>query len=391
MSSEGKDRLAALGLHVPELLLPAEGVDLTRFSVVACDQHSAEPEYWERVRETVGDAPSSLKLILPEAWLQNSNEHKAAIGPTMERYLQDGTLRSIGEGMVFLHRRCSTGLRRGLVVAFDLEQYDYRSGAKSLLRPTEQTVIERLPARLAVRREAPIELPHVMVLYNDPEDMLMNALEQQSRGKTPLYDFELMEQGGAVTGWQLRDEADYALLADCLEKLRAKALDDMLFAMGDGNHSFAAAKLRWEEVKLTIDPDQWNDHPARYALCELVNLYDPGLYFEPIHRLLIGVSRAGVCRDLKLDPLAPPPLQELQPRLDSWLKDHPEAELEYIHGADECRQLGQKSDCLAIIWDRFDREGLFPWVAAHGPLCRKSFSMGHAADKRYYLEARKIR
>ncbi len=390
MKNNAKAALAALGLRVPELLLPKEDIDLSRYAVVACDQFSAQADYWQRVKETVGDAPSTLNMILPEAWLQNGEAHQAAIVPTMERYLREGILRSIGEGMVFLHRETASGVRRGLVVAFDLEQYDYHAGARALLRPTEATVESRLPTRVAIRKEAPIELPHVLVLFNDPEDKLMDTLETLVQSRKPLYDFALMENGGKLTGWHMNEENDYVNLSELLEALRKDAVDDMLFAMGDGNHSFAAAKLNWEQVKATLPEEQWEGHPARYALCELVNLYDRGLLFEPIHRLLMGVDAAAVCAELGLDPSSPPPLQELQPRLDAWLAEHPEAELEYIHGADTCRELGEKENNLALVWDSFDREGLFPWVAQHGPLCRKSFSLGHAEEKRYYLEARII-
>ena len=391
MSADARARLAALGLRVPELLLPREGVDLSRYAVIACDQFSAEKEYWERVRTYVGDAPSALNLMLLEAWLRDGEAHRAAIVPTMERYLRDGTLRSPGEGMVFLKRKTASGVRRGLVTAFDLEQYDYREGAKPLLRPTEATVESRLPARVEIRRDAPLELPHVLVLFNDPTDALMDALEALTQGRSPLYDFELMEGGGHLTGWHVNADADYALLADGLERLLGEAADGMLYAMGDGNHSFAAAKLHWEQIKATLPQEQWEGHPARYALCELVNLYDRALPFEPIHRLVMGVDGDALCRELGLAPASPPPLQELQPRLDEWLRKHPEAELEYIHGADKCRELGDRPDALAIVWESFDREGLFPWVAEHGPLCRKSFSLGHAEEKRYYLEARRIR
>ncbi len=384
-------RLAALGLAVPELLLPRKGTDLSAFAVVACDQFSAQRTYWEQVKETVGDAPSALHMILPEAWLGVGEAHKAAIVPTMERYLGEGILESAGEGMVLVHRHCSSGLRRGLVVAFDLEQYDYRAGTRPLLRPTEATVEERLPARVEIRRAAPLELPHVMVLYNDPADKLMDALDALRQGREPLYDFPLMEGGGRLSGWLLDKETDHACLAGELEKLAAEAVDGMLFAMGDGNHSFAAAKLCWEEIKAGLPAEKQEGHPARYALCELVNLYDKGLDFEPIHRLVRNVDTDELCRELALDPAAPPPLQELQPALDAWLAQHPEGELEYIHGAESCRELGEAENALALIWDSFPRETLFPHVAQHGPLCRKSFSMGQARDKRYYLEARRIK
>ena len=391
MSTGAEARLAGLGLRVPELLLPREGIDLSRYAVIACDQFSAEKEYWERVRAAVGDAPSTLNMILPEAWLRDGEAHRAGIVPAMERYLRDGTLRSLGEGMVFLKRETPSGVRRGLVAAFDLEQYDFRDGSRTLLRPTEATVEARLPARVEIRREAPLELPHVLVLFNDPTDALMDALEKLTAERSALYDFELMERGGHLTGWHINRESDYAILAGGLERLLGEAADGMLYAMGDGNHSFAAAKLHWEQVKSGLPEELWEGHPARYALCELVNLYDRALPFEPIHRLVMGVDGTALCRELDISPESPPPLQELQPRLDRWLEKHPEAELEYIHGAENCRKLGEKPDSLALIWESFDREGLFPWVAEHGPLCRKSFSLGHAEEKRYYLEARKIR
>lgn len=391
MMGTGKGPLAPFGIHIPELYLPCEDRDYTRYAVVACDQFSAQPDYWERVQKTVGDAPSALNLILPEAWLNTAKGHKEAIVPTMERYLAQGILRNVGEGMVLVHRQCSSGLRRGLVVAFDLEEYDYRRDSHALLRPTEATVEERLPPRIEIRRNAPLELPHVMVLYNDPADALMEALEKRIAACPVLYDFPLMEEGGQLKGYLLRQEEDYLCLAGELERLLKASVDDMLFAMGDGNHSFAAAKLYWEECKARLPEEAWEGHPARYALCELVNLYDRGLEFEPIHRLVQNIDPHKLCLDLELDPQAPPPLQELQPKLDAYLALHPQAKLEYIHGAETCRTLGKEENALALVWEEFPKETLFSHVAQFGPLCRKSFSMGQGRDKRYYLEARRIK
>lgn len=384
-------RLATLGAAVPTLLFPAENVDLTRFSVVACDQYSAEPAYWEDIVHIVGDAPSSLSMIMPEAWLRTNPAHEAAIPAAMERFLSDGTLRSLGKGMVFLHRQTTTGIRRGLVLALDLEQYDFTPGSRSLIRATEQTVAERLPARIAIRKKAALELPHIMVLLDDRENRLMGAMDRLIAGRAPLYDFSLMKQSGTLTGWLLNDEADLAPVADALEYLHAQAADGMLYAMGDGNHSFAAAKKHWDALKPTLTPEEAAVHPARYGLVELVNLYDPALSFEPIHRLLMHVDPDAIQKELAFDAENPPSLQELQPVLDEWLSRHPEAELEYIHGAENCRRLGKEPNCLAIVWKDFDKGALFADVAKHGVLCRKSFSMGAAADKRFYLECRKIR
>ena len=287
MKNETKAALAACGACAPDILLPKAGTDLSRFSVVACDQYTAQPDYWERVKDYVGTAPSALNLILPEAWLGRAKEHEAAINPTMRQYLADGTLASLGEGMVFLHRETTTGVRRGLVLALDLEQYDFTPGSRSLIRATEKTVVERLPARIAIRREAPLEIPHIMVLINDRENTLMGMLDEAFAGEKPLYDFNLMQGGGRLCGWFFADDERLSCVADALAKLKGAAGDGMLYAMGDGNHSFAAAKAHWDAIKETLSPTERENHPARFCMAEIVNLYDPALAFEPIHRLLL--------------------------------------------------------------------------------------------------------
>jgi len=391
MEPATRARLAAAGAAPAEILLPAAGVDLTRFSCVACDQYSAQPEYWEEVSAFVGAAPSSLAMMMPEAWLGSRPEHERAIPGAMARFLADGTLVSQGEGMVFLHRWTTAGVRRGLVLALDLEQYDFTPGSHSLIRATEQTVVERLPARIAIRRAAPIEMPHILVLLDDRERRLMSLLDAVTEGKPPAYDFPLMRQSGRLTGWMLREEETLRAVADALLALKERAADGMLYAMGDGNHSFAAAKAHWDALRPTLPPADRQTHPARWALAELVDLHDPALTFEPIHRLLLGVDPDAVQREAGFDAADPPPLQELQPRLDAWLAQHPEAGLEYIHGREECLRLGDAPDRLAIVWDAFSRDTLFADVERHGVLCRKSFSMGAACDKRFYLECRRIR
>ena len=386
-----RTRLAALGAAVPNLFFPREGTDLSKFAVVACDQYSAQPEYWDEVVRFVGDAPSALRLMMPEAWLGKNASHEASIPARMEQYLFDKTLQPLGEGVMFLHRGTTTGVRRGLVLALDLEQYDFTPGSSSLIRATEKTIVERLPARIAIRAKATLEMPHIMVLLDDRENRLMSALDETVSGTAPLYDFELMQKSGRLTGWFLQEETVLEKIAAALEELHRSSDSGMLYAMGDGNHSFAAAKAHWDEVKKGLSPDERAVHPARFGLVELVNLYDPALAFEPIHRLLMGVDPTAVQRDLGFDAENPPSLQELQPKLDEWLSRHPKASLEYIHGAEDCRRLGKAPDRLAIVWERFEKESLFSDVAKHGALCRKSFSMGTAPDKRFYLECRAIR
>ena len=384
--------IAKLGLRPANILLPAKGVDSAKFAVIACDQFSANPEYWDDVARIAGNAPSALNLILPEAHLHSpTDEQRAAteIPKVMRKYLADGVFEDIGECFVYVRRTTSAGIRRGLVAALDLEQYEFTPDSESLIRATERTVIERLPARRQIRSAAPLELPHAMVLVDEPQNELFDMLEAE-RGSMPLlYDFELMLGGGRIEGYKV--SAEYTeKIAAILERDRARR-DGFLFAMGDGNHSFAAAKQWWDELKATLPDDARENHPARYCLAELVNLHDEGLVVEPIHRLLIGVDPEKAAAELGIDPECPPPLDELQPKIDDYIAAHRGVELEYIHGADECRELAARADDrLAIVWGSFDRAAIFDGVQNSGCLPRKSFSLGVARDKRYYLECRKI-
>ncbi len=387
-----KQALAEVGVSLPNILLPADSVDLHRFSVIACDQFTAQPDYWQAVEDIVGEACSTLRITLPEAYLTADNAAAIdRINTTMRDYLDKRLLTDIGETFVYLRRRTSTGIRQGLVVALDLDQYDYASDAKSMIRATEGTIVDRLPPRVKIRSGAPLETPHIMVLIDDRENRLMRLLSDQMESLECLYDFALMQGGGHSTGYRVDAPALLMQIADILKALKAQGGDDFLFAMGDGNHSFAAAKACWEALKPTLSPEAQKTHPARWALAELVNLYDPALHFEPIHRLLYNVDPDAVQRALGFDAANPPDAQVLQPKLDEWLKSHPEAELEYVHGEQECRTLGNRPDRLAIIFPDFDRDSLFEVVRQNGAFVRKSFSMGEARDKRYYLECRKIK
>ena len=386
-----KEKLAKVGAGLPKILFPAEGVDLTRFAAVACDQYSAQPEYWQDVKTFVGGAPSALELMMPEAWLQINTDHQEKINKNMERYLENGTLRELGEGMVFLHRTTTTGDRRGLVLMLDLEEYDFTPGSSSLIRATEKTVVERLPTRIEIRKNAPIEMPHIMVLIDDRENTLMGRLDKAVTERKPLYDFPLMQGSGALKGWFINDAKTLDTVADALAELKNKAAGGMLYAMGDGNHSFAAAKAHWDTLKGTLPEGIRKNHPARWGMVELVNLYDSALSFEPIHRLIMNVDPKALQDELGFDAKNPPSLQDLQPKLDEWLLSHPEAEIEYIHGREDCLELAKADDRLAIVWDEFKKDTLFSDVEKHGVLCRKTFSMGSAPDKRFYLECRKIK
>ena len=424
-------RFAALGFGPADILLPRE-TDMTRWSVVACDQYTSEPAYWQRVEEFVGRAPSTLRLILPESCLEGPDVEGdiQQINLTMTRYLRDGVFREYPHAMIYVERTLHSGeVRRGLVGMVDLEQYDYEPGSGSLIRATEGTVLSRIPPRVAVRKNAPIELPHVMLLADDPERTVIEPLTGIRNRLERVYDFDLMEKGGRVTGWLLdREEQDrvaaaLAALADPA-RFRARYRADgpvMLFAVGDGNHSLATAKECYERQKRLTPPEHWATLPARYALVELDNLHDASLEFEPIHRLVFGAKPEellsalveyypGVQRDdgaggHKLayvygetqgvisvpDPAAQLPVGTLQNFLDWYLARHKGVRVDYIHGEDVVRKLAAQPDTVGFLLPAMGKEELFPTVIRDGVLPRKTFSMGEAHDKRFYLEARKIR
>lgn len=396
------------------ILLP-QGVDLTKWAVIACDQFTSQPEYWERVERAVGDAPSTLNLIYPEAWLSRGDQRIPLIHRAMRQMLQ-GVLAPATDGFVLVARRVSTGTRLGLMAAVDLERYDYSPESKALIRPTERTIPERIPPRMKVRLAAPLEAPHVLLLVDDPEKTLLEPLFEIRNTLRSLYDFDLMLGGGRVCGWAVEGEALKNVEA-ALDGLYEKC-EGLLYAVGDGNHSLATAKASWEEIKGRLAPAEAMRHPARYALVEIGNLFDPSLVFQPIHRAVFGASGA----DLSLDFImwcrargvgvaacdedsaqlylldapvklvnAPdiPPVALLQPFLDEWLTAHPEASVDYIHGADALESLRMRG-AAGVRLTAIDKFQLFPGVRAGGALPLKSFSMGEARDKRYYLECRSL-
>ena len=413
-----------------DILLPGEA-DMTKWAVVACDQFTSQPEYWQAVEDTVGDAPSALRLILPEAQLNapDVDERIAAINGTMERYLDGGVFRTYPDALFYIERTQSDGrVRRGLIGRIDLEHYDFTPGSGALIRATEGTVLSRIPPRVRVRQDAPIELPHVMLLIDDPDRTVIEPLTAGTGAMEKLYDFDLQQGGGRLKGWKLTPEQMDAV-ADALTALCApeamerkygmKDAAPLLFAVGDGNHSLATAKQCYENLKKVTPEDQWASLPARYALVEVVNNHDDALQFEPIHRVVFNVEPEKVLEALKAfypgahegtgeghtiaytyaghtgTITVPQPSMQLavgtlQTFLDAYLKEHG-GEVDYIHGDEVTDELGSKPGNIGFKLPAMGKEQLFKTVMADGVLPRKTFSMGHAQDKRYYVEARKIK
>ena len=404
--------LEQCALKMPEILLPGEKCDLTKWAVVACDQFTSQPDYWRRVQETVGGAPSALNLIYPEAWLGEGDARIARINDAMRDYERNVLARRFA-GFVLVERAVSAGKRLGLIAAVDLEKYDFSRGSTSLIRPTEGTILERIPPRVRIREHAALELPHILLLADDPGRTLIEPLWARRDEFEKLYDFDLMESGGHIRGWRVGDEhALDGALSGLLEKANG-----LLFAVGDGNHSLAAARQCWLDIRRTLTPEQREDHPARYALVELVNLACPALVFEPIHRALFGVEPEALIAEYRAylaengadegegDDLvafdgagrqwrfrsAQHPLRLLQGFLDGYMARRPAARIDYIHGADALRGLVDRPDAMGFMPRAFAKEELFGYIRRFGALPRKTFSMGEATEKRYYMEARAIR
>ena len=420
-----------LGVKPADILLPKAGTDMHRWAVVACDQFTSQPEYWEEADRIAGDAPSTLRLILPESKLGDANvdEHIAAINRSMEDYLARDIFTTHGEAVIYIERTQSDGaVRPGLVAAVDLEKYDYTPGSGSLIRATEGTVLERIPPRVRVRKDAPIELPHVMLLIDDPEKICVEPITAAKDSMERVYDFDLMLKGGHLTGWKL-SARQMDQLADALGRLASddameskyglRGVAPLLFAVGDGNHSLATAKTCYENLKKVTPESEWASLPARYALVEIENLHDDALQFEAIHRVVFGVDPekliaafkefyptaregqgvghtiaytwAGGAGYLNVpNPRVQLAVGTLQNFLDAYLKENG-GEVDYIHGDKVTDELGSKPGNIGFKLPAMGKDQLFKTVIADGVLPRKTFSMGHAEDKRYYVEGRKIR
>lgn len=426
----------SVGVLVPEILLPPKGTDMYKWAVVACDQFTSQKEYWEEARRIIGDAPSTLDLILPEAWLgaQDEQERIARIKEKMQEYLHNGTLVKQPQGFVLVERTAAGNTRHGLVMALDLEKYDYRKGSGTLIRATEGTIVERIPPRLRIREGAAVELPHILVLIDDPEETVIEPLTAQAEKLPLLYDTDLMLGGGHISGRLVSGEKEIVGVLEALTALSDKAAFEkkygskpvLLFAMGDGNHSLATAKANWEKIKATLPEEQREDHPARYALIELNNVHDKGIVFEAIHRNVFGIPGEKLVEALlqKLreqnggaeigpeqapaggekhvipfyygdksgafivtEPAVQLAVGTLQNAIDAVLKELG-GEVDYIHGIDVVKELAQKPDTTGFLLPDMEKSELFPTVVYDGALPRKTFSMGEAAEKRYYMEAR---
>ena len=401
------------GLTMPRILLPQNQIDPAKWAVVACDQYTAQPQWWDEAERIVGDSPSTLRLIYPECRMGQYPPDIERMHTTMRAYQKDVLTRAV-EGFVLVERGTTCGNRLGLVVAMDLDRYDYEPGTTPLIRSTEGTVADRLPPRMDIRRGAPLELPHVMLLVDDPKSTLIEPLFALKSSLTAVYDCDLMLGGGHLRGWAIDNAEHFSMMHNALTELLA-ASGGFLFAVGDGNHSLAAARGCWLEIKKTLSAAEAEHHPARFALVELTNLYDLALVFEPIHRAVFG-TRADALRcafseyclqhgmalaectgenaDLFIDgiplqienPVNPLPVAIVQPFLDDWLSKHPDASIDYIHGLDALNAL----PACRIALTAMDKRDLFPSVKTGGALPRKTFSMGEACDKRYYFESRAL-
>lgn len=402
-----------LSVRGAEFMLPREENDLAVWPVIACDQYTAQKEKWEQADACAGGRPSSLRLIIPECYLDESEKRVPAIQRAMREYLGAGILAPAVRGMVLTERKTQSGKRLGLVLTVDLEDYDYAPGSQSPIRPTEGTILSRIPPRQKVRRGAALELSHVLLLCDDRERTVIEPLYARRASLRPLYDVELMLGGGHLRGWAVEEEAMLSSVARAIRALKEKlSPGGILFAVGDGNHSLATAKAHWEEVKKALPEAERAHHPARFAMAEMNNIYDDALNFEPIHRVVFGVKETqvlSILADAQLSPvsdradltLVSPsgeqsyrigrPLHTLPVGTVQKLLDQREGlRLDYVHGADAVRQIVGREEAVGILLPPMAKETLFPAVALNGPLPRKTFSMGEANEKRYYMEARKI-
>jgi uncharacterized protein (DUF1015 family) len=443
-----------IGIHIPEILLPEESICYEKWSVIACDQYTSQPEYWEEVSGIVGDSYSTLKLTLPEVYLEHGNYDTEGmikkIHNNMKEYLDQNVLIPQKPGFIYVERSTGHAVpRKGLVISIDLENYDYAANSQSLVRPTEKTVIERIPPRVKVRENATAEFPHIMLLIDDPKEAIIEPLADMKEQLEKVYEFDLMMKGGHISGYRIEDEALMGKLIQGFEKLADPALirekyslteekPVLLFAVGDGNHSLASAKAHWENVKKTLTGEQVEIHPARFALVEVVNVHDKSLEVEPIHRELFNVDSEALLKalssyckengsDLKVkyhdsrtimnieelagdyhthmfsivtkdrsgtilikNPKANIPVGTIQIFLDEFLKNNPSTRIDYIHGTDVIDKLSAKDGNMGFILPPIQKSDLFRSVILDGVMPRKTFSMGEAHEKRYYIEGKKI-
>ncbi len=388
-----------------DILLPKS--DFEKWAVVACDQYTSEPSYWQDVEKYVGDAPSAYNIILPEAYLQDDNSARIEkINKTMNEYIENGVFDTLSNTMIYLEREVTGGkIRKGIVGLIDLDEYSYEKNSSSLIRATEATVLERIPPRVMIRKGAALEMPHIMLLIDDPNETVIEPLTEKTADFTKIYDFDLMQNSGHIKGYAL-DKDTIALVQDTLSKLVENSEDKFLFAVGDGNHSLATAKECYNADK---------ENNSRYAMVEVVNIHDYSLEFEPIYRVVFGVNpqellndfvttlggeyngadaQKFTCvfgnetREISVKGTGKLAVATLQTYLDDYLKKNTSAKIDYIHGEEVVCSLSNTENTFGFIFEGMQKSELFPAIKLDGSLPRKTFSMGHAADKRFYIEAR---
>ena len=452
-----KESLRALGVEIPQIMLPNHSIDLEKWAVVACDQYTSQRSYWKSIEDEIGDSPSTLHMVYPEVYLEDTDKKQRILNITnaMNEYMEKNLLETLLPSFIYVERTLDTGTRKGLMIALDLDQYDYKEGSQSLIRSTEGPVLDRLPPRIAIRKDAVLETPHIMVLIDDPEKTVIEPIANKISESDKLYDFDLMMNGGHISGYRIERLEAIEEIANSLNKLADPNLfrqkydidEDkgvLLFAMGDGNHSFATAKACWDNIKEDLSEEEKQNHPARFALVELVNVHDEAMLFEPIHRVLFEVDPKHVLQsmqayydetkqhfeyesfdskekmmshyeeylqvysythDTHLIPYnflgewgilkvsqAKSNIEAgtLQSFIDDYLLNNQEVTVDYIHGDEVTEELGSQEGNMGFLLPNMNKNDLFKTVIIDGVLPRKTFSMGEAHEKRFYLECRKI-
>lgn len=399
-----------------DILVP-NGCEHEKWSVVACDQFTSEREYWHKLERYVGDAKSTLKLIFPEAYLEDDDKEERIenINRTMREYLDGGVFKTLKDSFIVCKRTTASGVSRlGIVLAIDLEDYCFTHPSHAYVRSTEGVVLDRIPPRLKIRQDAPVELPHIMLLIDDRKHRVIEPIWEGRADLEKVYDFDLNMGGGHLEGYRIDAQKVIDVFdkyVDSVQDLYGEKTNDFIFAVGDGNHSLATAQAHWNRIKEGLTDAQKAVHPARFALCEVENLHDDGIVFEPIHRFVFGAKEdfIGYLQTalsgektieafdkngnyaLKVDRVGAKAIKDIQDAIDAYLKAHSECSVDYIHGIEHLKDVAAHNVGVAIAMPKIEKDELFGYVLKNGTLCRKAFSMGEAEEKRYYFEAKKIR
>lgn len=399
-----------------DILVP-NGCEHEKWSVVACDQFTSEREYWHKLERYVGDAKSTLKLIFPEAYLEDDDKEERIenINRTMREYLDGGVFKTLKDSFIVCKRTTASGVSRlGIVLAIDLEDYCFTHPSHAYVRSTEGVVLDRIPPRLKIRQDAPVELPHIMLLIDDRKHRVIEPIWEGRADLEKVYDFDLNMGGGHLEGYRIDAQKVIDVFdkyVDSVQDLYGEKTNDFIFAVGDGNHSLATAQAHWNRIKEGLTDAQKAVHPARFALCEVENLHDDGIVFEPIHRFVFGAKEdfIGYLQTalsgektieafdkngnytLNVDRVGAKAIKDIQDAIDAYLKEHSECSVDYIHGIEHLKDVAAHNVGVAIAMPKIEKDELFGYVLKNGTLCRKAFSMGEAEEKRYYFEAKKIR